>query len=266
MRMPGTEWRPSPNFSHPVNRPARGAVLHTADGTYEGTISWQLNPVSQVSSFFVTAKDGRIAQCVDTDNKAWTQGTGNEDWIGIENEGNSDALTDPQLSAVARIYAWLVQVYGVPIVSTDDPVNGRGLGWHGMGSSIGWGHPFCPGEPIKGQRGEILRRTALILGHGPGPAPQPSEALLTTVATGQRNPNGRTPTARPVPALGVVLLENGARVVGDKPNGKSRTWLPPAPAGGTLIDIAAVDDPKHPFVALVGYPSGDTLTYECTLP
>ena len=48
----------------------RGLVVHIADGTFAGTISWERNPASNVSSHFVAAKDGRLAQMVDTHDRA----------------------------------------------------------------------------------------------------------------------------------------------------------------------------------------------------
>lgn len=259
-RMPGAIWSPSPNFNKGgVTRPARGVVLHTADGTVGGTVGWQHNPASEVSSYFVTGKDGSIFQCVDTDDKAWTQGTGNEAWIGIENEGHGetgDPLTAKQLAAVALIYAWCHAQYGIPFTITDTP-NARGLGWHGMGASIGWGHPGCPGEAIKAQRAEILE---VAQGVHAASGPQ-TEDLLTTVAVGVAA-NGRDSTARPIPAFDAVLLENGARVAGDKPSGGNFTWIPDGLLPGSkLIDIAALSDPEHPFTALYRYTNGAIGTY-----
>lgn len=73
---------------------------------------------------------------------------------------------------------------------------------------------------------------------------------------------GRTPTARAVPALGVVLLENGARLTGDKPSGKNHTWRDPqVPARGKLIGIAARPDGKG-IVGLYDLGQGETATYE----
>src|SRR5512147_605994 len=67
----------------------RGLVLHIAEGSYDGTIAWMKNPVSDVSSHFVIAKDGRIAQMLDTAVTAWTQAAGNGHWVSVENEGFS---------------------------------------------------------------------------------------------------------------------------------------------------------------------------------
>lgn len=172
-RIPGADWRPVRNYTMGgVARPPRGMVLHTAVGTYEGTIAWCNNPASSVSCYAVVAKDGRIAQLVDLDNKAWTQGRGNADWIGVEMEGNQEPLTEPQLQTTARLYAWLVTTFNIPLEKTDSPF-GRGLGWHGMGGAEWGGHFQCPGPAMVGQRDEILRRAAVILNR-PSPAPSPS--------------------------------------------------------------------------------------------
>lgn len=174
-RIPGADWRPVRNYTpNSVTRPPRGLVLHTAVGSYEGTISWCNNPASSVSCYAVIAKDGRMAQLVDLDNKAWTQAAGNADWIGVEMEGNQEPLTGPQLQTVARLYAWLVQTYGVPLAKTDSPT-GRGLGWHGMGGSAWGGHFQCPGPAMVAQRDEILRVAGALLNQ-PVPTPTPPPA------------------------------------------------------------------------------------------
>lgn len=215
-RMPGVDWVPSPNHNTgETTRPPRGLVLHTADGTYEGTVAWQADPASQVSSFFVTAKDGRITQCVDLDDRAWTQGTGNADWIGIENEGHGeqgDALTDAQLDAIARIYAFVVQTWpGVPIQVTDNPF-GNGIGWHGMGANIGWGHPACPGEVIKAQRQDICQRTHVLLGQTPpDPKKEPPMKFLF-VDDVNVGVDGNHPRCAAVQEDGTIVLGNGANV------------------------------------------------------
>ena len=138
----------------------RGVVLHIAEGTYSGTISWQMNPASQVSSHFIVAKDGRITQMVDTDLTAWTQAEGNGRWLSVENEGYvPDALTDAQLTANAMILARAQQEYGVPLQVTNTP-DGYGLGHHSMGAENGynWGHSQCPGTTIKNQKPEVVAR------------------------------------------------------------------------------------------------------------
>lgn len=162
------EWRgPSPNKGGKMTQ-QRGAVVHIAEGYYEGTIAWQKNPDSNVSSHFIVARDGRIAQMVDTAETAWTQSAGNGKWLSIENEGftpNSihyingwETLTPRQIEANARLFARGHKEYGYPLQLAYDP-NGYGLGHHSMGCNWpagAWGHCDCPGDPIIAQKQQIL--------------------------------------------------------------------------------------------------------------
>lgn len=143
----------------------RGVIIHIAEGTFEGTIAWQRNPTARVSSHFVVAKDGRIAQMVDTDIRAWTQRDGNSSWLSIENEGRLPAaLTAAQVEANARILACAHLVHGVPLQLATTPT-GRGLGHHSMGAENGynWGHSQCPGPAIKAQKPAIVARALQLI-------------------------------------------------------------------------------------------------------
>lgn len=137
-----------------------GMVLHIAEGYYEGTIAWQMNPTAQTSSHFIVAKDGRVTQMVDTDIAAWTQRAGNGYWLSVECEGFvPDELTDPQMEAIAALFARGAREYGYPMEVTDTPYE-EGLGHHSMGAENGvdWGHSACPGEAIKAQKPQIVAR------------------------------------------------------------------------------------------------------------
>lgn len=164
------QWRgPSPNVGGPMQE-YRGLVIHIAQGTFEGTISWCKNPTSGVSSHFVVALDGRIAQVVSVDVTAWTQRDGNGHWISVENEGYTpNALTAAQVDANARILAKCHKVKGVPLQLATSP-SGRGLGHHSMGAESGanWGHSECPGPNIKNQKPEILSRAVQVVNGGGG--------------------------------------------------------------------------------------------------
>jgi len=143
----------------------RGLVLHIAQGTYAGTIGWEKNPVSEVSSHFIFARDGRRAQVVDTDVRAWTQRLGNGHWLSSENEGFlPDALTAAQIESNAQVFARGHLVYGYPLQIATSPTM-RGLGHHSMGaeSGIDWGHSACPGESIKAQKAAIVARAIDIV-------------------------------------------------------------------------------------------------------
>lgn len=145
----------------------RGLVWHIAEGSYLGTIAWQKNPISDVSSHFVIGLNGEITQLLDTTLTAWTQAAGNGHWVSVEFAGFATGqLATAQFEAAAQLYAWLVQVHSIPIQLADSP-SGRGLGWHGMGG-VAWGnHPGCPGSANVALRPSNLVRVAQILGQGP---------------------------------------------------------------------------------------------------
>lgn len=154
----------------------RGVVLHIADGYYEGTISWQRDPASRVSSHFVIGRTrGEVAQMVDTDTAAWTQSAGNGRWLSIEfagfhkghrlNPGGWERLTDWQVEAAAHILAKAHQVYGIPLQQTNSP-NIGGLGYHSMGGAAWGNHPLCPGPDIIAARGRIIAQAKQIVAGG----------------------------------------------------------------------------------------------------
>ena len=156
----------------------RGLVLHTAEGYYGGTISWQRNPDANVSSHFIVAgtrdaqygvADGKLAQMVDTDITAWTQRAGNGHWLSLECSGfgsRGDKLSAGQLEAAAQLLARAHTVYGVPMQIAHDPTE-RGLGHHSMdreGIDPEWGHDDCPGSNIIAQKPLIVARAIEITG------------------------------------------------------------------------------------------------------
>lgn len=148
---------PTPNTAGTITE-HRYVVLHIAEGSYEGTIAWQRNPKSNVSSHFVVSKEGRIAQMLDTAAKSWAQRQGNPYSISVECEGwSGHPLTADQIEACARIVAKAHLVHGVPLQLTDR-VGRHGLGHHSMGfeSGVDWGHQFCPGNWVKAQKSQIL--------------------------------------------------------------------------------------------------------------
>ena len=139
-----------------------GIVLHLQEGYESGSEAWFRNPRSRASSHLLNPKTGPLRQMVDFDDKAWAEVDGNKNWISIENEGfQGEALTESQLANIVNFFIWAhnQDTDSFPYVLTDD-VNKRGLGWHGMGGTAWGGHYNCPGEPIKNQRMEIIRRCA----------------------------------------------------------------------------------------------------------
>jgi hypothetical protein len=173
------QWRgPTPNQSGAMKQ-QRGLVVHIASGYFEGTVAWEKNPEADVSSHFVSGRSGQLAQLVDTDRTAWTQRDGNGYWLSVECEGFAlddalhathpgwELLTAAQIEHCAQLLVRGHQQYGYPLQLAGSP-DGYGLGYHSMGAEHGdnWGHPHCPGEPIKAQLPDILARAIEIAGGG----------------------------------------------------------------------------------------------------
>lgn len=138
-------------------------VWHIAEGTYNGTISWETNKDSKVSSHFVLGKNGEVAQLVPLNMAAWTQGkvdkpthpyvkshistNPNLYCVSIECEGKwaetKGKLTDKQLAAAAELTKHIVsevkRIYGVTI-----PIDREHMIGHCEINSVT--RPHCPGE------------------------------------------------------------------------------------------------------------------------
>jgi N-acetylmuramoyl-L-alanine amidase len=104
-----------------ANRGAREIdviVVHVAQGSYSGTISWFKKSRSNVSAHYVVSREGKVAQCVRNEDIAWHAG----DWpynrrsIGIEHAGYADEpKTARQYRSSARLSAYLSRRFGVPV-------------------------------------------------------------------------------------------------------------------------------------------------------
>ena len=151
----------------------KGIVLHIAEGTYRGTISWQMNPdqryasggtVTTSSTFIVGREPGEWAQMVDADQIAWCQRGGSYDWLSIELAGHApDAPSAWQIEACAQLLAWANRTYGVPIQATSS-TGTRGLGHHSMDNdtTVEWGHDSCPGAGVINAKSAIVARAKAI--------------------------------------------------------------------------------------------------------
>lgn len=141
-------------------------VCHITDGAYDGTIEWEQNPDSEVSSHFIIARDGRVVQMVDINQCAWTQGLSaslisqatlkvvrdrgvnpNDYCVSIEHEGfyekTKGALTDAQLASTIEVIKFIIsevkRIYGIDI-----PVNRQHIVGHCEINPIN--KEQCPGE------------------------------------------------------------------------------------------------------------------------
>ena len=153
----------------------RGIVLHIAEGTYRGTINWQMNPDQRYSSggstttsstWIVGRQEGEWAQMSDSDIIAWCQRGGSRDWNSIELAGYApSAPTTWQIEACAQLLAWHHRTYGTPLAVADHPGE-RGLGHHSMDREwLGeeWGHDSCPGSGVIAAKAAIVKRAKAIV-------------------------------------------------------------------------------------------------------
>lgn len=153
----------------------RGVVLHIAQGTYEGTISWQMNPdqryqdgtrVTTCSTWIIGRNRGEIAQMADSDRVAWAQRSGSNTWNSIELAGYApNPPTAWQIEASAHVLVWLHRTEGVPVQVASNE-SGRGLGHHSMDrESLGveWGHDACPGSGVINAKPTIVEQARAIL-------------------------------------------------------------------------------------------------------
>lgn len=124
---PETSYQRSPNQSSRNGTPIRRVVFHyTTSRSLEGTVSWFLNPKSQVSAHYTVGRDGRIVQMVKDEAKAWHAGGANTDSIGIEFcAAKGDKLTPEQEVSGKALVRYLAEEYH-------------------LGVGAFWGHRFLP--------------------------------------------------------------------------------------------------------------------------
>ncbi|MFE7749129.1 peptidoglycan-binding protein [Streptomyces sp. NPDC057428] len=93
-------------------------VIHVAQGSYAGTISWFQNATSKVSSHYVVrSSDGQITQMVRDKDTAYHAKTANPSALGIEHEGfidNASWFTDTMYRSSAALTAYLCDRYDIP--------------------------------------------------------------------------------------------------------------------------------------------------------
>lgn len=87
---PPAIWNPASPSNYTASRSAAisAVTIHTAQGSYAGTISWFKNPAAQVSAHYVIrSSDGQVTQMVRNAYTAWHVRSHNSYTLGIEHEG-----------------------------------------------------------------------------------------------------------------------------------------------------------------------------------
>ena len=96
-------------------------VIHATDGgSMLGNVWWLSGGHSHASAHYVISRDGSIVQLVHLSDIAWHAGNRkvNEHSIGIEHVGETydpAGFTNEQYRSSARLVAWLVRRYGIPV-------------------------------------------------------------------------------------------------------------------------------------------------------
>ncbi|BCJ66824.1 hypothetical protein GCM10009779_25830 [Polymorphospora rubra] len=98
----------------------RYVIIHVAQGSYAGTVSWFQNPGAGVSAHYtIRSSDGAVTQSVRDKDVAWHAGnwTYNTQSIGIEHEGfvnNASWFTDAMYRSSAALTRHLADRYNIP--------------------------------------------------------------------------------------------------------------------------------------------------------
>ena len=108
------------NSNRETSYDIRKVVIHVAEGSYSGTVSWFENCAAGASAHYVVSREGRVAQCVRDEDIAWHAGwwDTNTHSIGIEHAGyidNPEWFTRSMYHTSARLSAWCCKKYKIPI-------------------------------------------------------------------------------------------------------------------------------------------------------
>lgn len=102
-------WDPAHSSNYTASRSASvsAVTIHTAQGSYAGTISWFKNSAANVSAHYVIrSSDGQVTQMVRNAHTAWHVRNHNSYTLGIEHEGyvnNSSWYTSAMYNASAAL-------------------------------------------------------------------------------------------------------------------------------------------------------------------
>lgn len=207
------------NAAHSSNYNSRtkavsAVAIHTAQGSYGGTISWFKNPSSNVSAHYVIrSSDGQVTQMVRNKDRAWHLRDQNSFALGIEHEGyvnNSSWYTNAMYNSSAALVRNFCAKYstipcssaykgaassGIKVLSTSVKIKGHqhysGQNHTDPGINWNWSKYYGllnPGSGGGGTTTKYLDRFESSVGHfNTSPAYSGSTTGISTASTATRD-------------------------------------------------------------------------------
>ncbi|MBJ6982231.1 peptidoglycan recognition family protein [Luteimonas sp. MC1572] len=206
-------WDPAHSSNYNASRAAAvsAVTLHTAQGSYAGTISWFKNSTSSVSAHYVIrSSDGQVTQMVRNAHTAWHVRNQNSYTLGIEHEGyvnNSAWYTTAMYNASAALVRDFCAKYsaiscasayrgapssGINVLPTSVKVKGHqhftGQTHTDPGINWNWAGYYTRLNPGSGGTTRILDSFESNVGHfNTGPAYSGSTTGISAASTATRD-------------------------------------------------------------------------------
>ena len=120
----------SPNFSSGRRITPKAIVLHHTSGSYAGSVSWCMDPISRVSYHAIVARDGKRTVLADPDERTWHAGVSS--WRGkrdlnswsvgaaFEGDTNQRELGEAEMASMAEYLLPLIKQYGLTLADVTD--------------------------------------------------------------------------------------------------------------------------------------------------
>src|SRR5262245_39646192 len=177
-RFPSARWMPV--TSRPLEAfrvTPKGLTLHITSNRADtlGGIQGTFMTSNKFPSHFGIERKGGVGQYLDTTHHDWAAER-TVDYFSVECAATSgDRLSDEQIVAVSRLYAWLHENHAIA-VTLANAAGAQGLAYHSLFKPTG--HPQCPGSAVIGQRQWIVNVTNWILRHQATPDAATLNSLL----------------------------------------------------------------------------------------
>ncbi|WP_211371869.1 N-acetylmuramoyl-L-alanine amidase [Marilutibacter maris] len=206
-------WNPAHSSNYTASRSASvsAVTIHTAQGSYSGTISWFKNSSANVSAHYVIrSSDGQVTQMVRNHHTAWHVRSHNSYTLGIEHEGyvnNSSWYTSAMYNSSAALVRSFCSKYsaiscasaysgpassGINVLPTSVKIKGHqhysGQTHTDPGINWNWGSYYNLLNPGSGGTTKVLDSFESSVGHfNTSPAYSGSTTGISSASLAERN-------------------------------------------------------------------------------